>query len=221
MSDLTVLYYSSNREKPEFEAKTIAVWLAHAKALGLPVISVTQQPMPELGVNLVVGDVGASGFNMFRQVRIGLEHVQTPFVISAEADCLYPRDYFQFVPPRLDRAYRNRNLYVMPQHRAFFWNKPEGATHAQVVGTQFYRDTLDRLFEGAPMWSVTERNFPKERTKQEDVFTADEIEFYDSESPVVQFKTSDSMRHYTHSDRVDRLTLPYWGDGRSLRRVFL
>jgi len=219
MNDITIIYYSSNREKAEFEEKI------RDNILGLcgdlPIISVTQKPV-SFGKNIVVGDVGASGFNMFRQVQIALREAKTKFVLSAEADCLYPPDYFTFVPPKENLCYRNKNLYVMPQHRAYFWKKEEGATHAQIVGRQFYLKTLDRLFEGAPEWSTEERNFPKERTrqKQEDVFLEDEIVFYETKYPVVQIKTSQSMRHYTHSDRIAHLDLPYWGSGRDFRKKY-
>ncbi len=72
------------------------------------------------------------------------------------------------------------------------------------------------------MWSIEERNFPKERTqkKQEDVFAKNEIEFYETINPVVQIKTSQSMRNYTKSDRVPKQELPYWGDGKNFRKKY-
>lgn len=219
MNDITIIYYSSNHEKPEFEERIRANIL---NVCGdLPIICVTHKPI-DFGKNIVVGDVGASGFNMFRQVQIACRTATTRFVLSAEADCLYPPDYFTFMPERDDMCYRNKNLYVMPQHRPYFWKKEEGATHAQIVGREFYLKTLDRLFTGAPDWSVEEKNFPKERThkKQEDVFTKSEIEFYETINPVIQIKTSQSMRHYTNSDRVSRAELPYWGSGHDFRKKF-
>lgn len=219
MQDITIIYYSSNQERPEFEQRIRDNILAVSG--DLPIISVTHKPI-DFGKNIVVGDVGASGFNMFRQVQIACREAKTRFVLSAEADCLYPPDYFTFVPERDDICYRDKNLYVMPQHRAYFWKKEEGATHAQIVGREFYLKTLDKLFAGAPEWSVEERNFPKERLhkKQEDVFRKNEIEFYETENAVVQIKTSQSMRHYTHSDRVARHELPYWGTGKDFRKKY-
>lgn len=219
MNDATIIYYSSNKEVPEFENRIKANILKNCG--GLPIISVTQKPT-DFGKNIIVGDVGASGFNMFRQVQIACREARTKFVLSAEADCLYPPDYFTFVPPREDLCYRDKNLYVMGQHRNYFYKKEEGATHAQIVGREFYLKTLDKLFEGAPKWSIEEKNFPKERAhkKQEDVFAKDEIEYYETENPVVQIKTSHSMRHYTNSDRIPRFELPYWGKGTDFRKKY-
>lgn len=214
MVDATVLYYTSNREGKIFEGRVREILLKNKG--DLPLISVSQKPI-DFGKNIDVGDHGVSGFNMFRQVQIGLREVKTKFVISAEADCFYPPDYFQFVPPN-DTPYRNQNTWVMPQWRPFFWNKKESATHAQIVGTKFYLKTLDDLFEGAPKWSVKEKNFPKERHKIEDVF--DKIEYWNTKNPVVQVKTKRSMRHYTHSERIDTHELPYWGKGVDFRKKY-
>lgn len=213
---VTVIYYTSNREDPNFERKVQGNILKNCG--GLPIISVSQKPI-DFGKNIRVGDVGVSGFNMFRQVQIACEAATTSFVISAEADCLYPPDYFEFIPPKLDVCYRDNNLYVMPDRRDFFFHKKEGATHAQIVGREFFLKTLIKLFEGAPKWSLEEKNFPKERWRKADVF--DEILSWTSENPVFQIKTHKGMRYYTHSDRTPIHSLPYWGNGRDVRRKYL
>lgn len=216
MNRTTVIYYTSNREDPAFETRVRQNLLKVSG--GLPIISVSQKPI-KLGKNICVGDVGASGFNMFRQVQIACETAATPFVISAEADCLYPPDYFEFIPPRLDACYRNSNLYVMPDRRDFFFYKKEGATHAQIVGREFYLKVLKKLFKGAPKWNTEEKNFPKERWGKADVF--DEILYWQTKNPVFQIKTHKGMRYYTHSDRIPIPSLPYWGEGEKVRRFYL
>ena len=211
----TIIYYSSNREDPGFESRVREYLVKNCG--NIPIISVTQKPI-DLGTNICVGEKGASGFNMFRQVQIALEHCATDFVISAEADCLYPPDYFEFTPPRKDVCYRDSSLYVMPDLRDYFFYKEEGATHAQIVGREFYLNTINKLFEGAPKWAFEELNFPKERWGKEDVF--DKIEYYET-NPVFQIKTHKGMRYYTHSDRTPILGIPYWGLGKTIRKYFI
>lgn len=88
---LTVIYYTSNREEKEFENKVKAKLL---EVIGkLPLISVSQKPI-DFRKNICVGDVGVCDANLFRQIQIGCEAANTPFVISAETDCLYPPEYF-------------------------------------------------------------------------------------------------------------------------------
>ncbi len=216
MNSATIIYYTSNKEKPDFEARVQQNLLDVCG--DLPIISVSHKPI-DLGKNICVGDVGVSGFNMFRQVQIACEATTTPFVISAEADCLYPPDYFTFIPPKRNACYRDSNLYVMPDARDYFFYKEEGATHAQIVGREFYLETLKKLFADAPQWSVEEKNFPKERLGKADVF--DKICYWKSENPVFQIKTHRGMRYYTHSDRTPILELPYWGSGKKARAYFL
>lgn len=215
---LTILYYTSNKERQGFEKRVKENLVKVSK--GLPIISISQKPI-NFGHNICVGDVGASGFNMFRQVQIGLREVKTPFVISAESDCLYPPDYFEFIPPTKDAIYRNSNLYVMPDYRDFYYYKEEGATHSQVVGTQYYLERLNFLFKGAPQWSTKEMNFPKERHKMSDIVGKGEIKYFRTKHPVVQIKTHKGMRYHTHSDRTPIYDLPYWGNGTKFRNYYL
>jgi len=215
---VSIIYCTSNQEALEFEQRIKDNIL---KVCGnLPIISVSQKPI-DFGKNICVGDdVGVSGFNFFRQVQIACETAKTKFVVSAEADCLYPKDYFEFIPPTDDKCYRNSNLYVMAHKRPIFWKKEEGATHAQIISREYYLKRLNKLFKGAPQWCAEEKNFPRERHRKVDVFEPNEIIHYQTKNPVVQIKTSSSMRHYTCSDRKDRYNIPYWGGSIKFREKY-
>lgn len=220
-----IVYCSSNMEHPLFEERIQASLLKYRK--DIPIIAVTQKPTdifggvtPDNYLNICVGDqIGVSGYNFFRQVLIGCNATDADYIISAEADTVYPPDYFDFIPPTLDTCYRNSNLYVMGDHRNFWYRKEEGATHSQVVGREFYIRTLEKLFDGGPKWSKEEKNFPKERHKKADVF--DTIEHWNTENPVFQIKTHRSMRYHTRSDRTPIHELPFWGKGENIRNYFL
>ncbi len=220
MSDVTIIYCSSNREKPEFEQKIRDNILENRG--DLDIISVSQKPIL-FGKNICVGDdVGVSGFNFFRQTQIACQEAKTRFVVSCEADCLYPPDYFKFIPERDDLCYRLENLFVLRIGRNFFHRKRTGATHAQIINREFYLKRLEYLFSGSPKWSATEKNFPKERRKGEDVFNKNQIEYYRIENPVVQIKTRDSMRHYTACFEDEKYEyLPYWGTVKNMKEKFL
>lgn len=216
--DATIIYYTSNREHPKFEKRIQEKLIENSG--GLPIISVSQKPI-KLGKNIVVGDVGVSGFNMFRQVQIACREAKTKYVISAEADCVYPPDYFTFRPLRDDKCFRNSNLYVMGDHRDYWYYKGEGATHAQIVGREYYLKVLDKLFEGCPEWNPNEKNFPKERYRRSDVFWPQQIEYYRTKYPVFQIKTHRSMRYFTSSSRIPVYNLPYWGEGKQIRQKYM
>ena len=213
--EFAIIYYTSNKENPDFEKRVQENILS---VTDLPIVSVSQKPI-DFGKNICVGDVGVSGFNCFRQQQIALENTDADFIVFTEADCLYPPDYFEFNPIN-DECWRTNNLYVMGDRRQYFWEKPQGATHAQVSGRKHYLDRLNMLFDGAPEWSTKEFSFPKERHGVSDVFQYDrgEINYWTSENPVVQIKTHNGMRYHTTSDRTNIYDLPYWGNGKKLRK---
>lgn len=222
MNNKTIIYYTSNRENPDFEARVRENLL---KVCGrVPIISVSQKPI-NLGTNICVGDVGSSNFNMFRQIQIALKKVKTKFVISAEADGLYPPDYFTFIPARDDVCYRSSELYIVYRGGNYFYHKwnyrtnSGGSTVAQIVGREFYLNVLNKLFEGAPDWSVEEKSFPKERHRHRDIFN--EILFFKSTNPCVSFKTGQGMRWSTRTSANPIDKIPYWGLPKDIQKQYL
>ena len=208
----SIIYYTSNREAPEFEKKIQDDLLS--KSGILPIISVSQKPM-DFGENICVGNVGASGFNMCRQVQIACERATTDFVISAEADCLYSPDYFYFTPPS-NACYRNTNIYILKYKRDFF-NKKTMSTFSQVINREYYLKRLNELFEGAPQWSKEEKNFPKERGKK--LFNS--YETFETEFPCISFKTGKGMRQHTNTLEEEFKELPYWGTVEAFKEKYL
>ena len=108
--DLTVIYYTSNREKPEFEDNIKQSLL---NTIGdLPLISVSQKPI-DFGENICVGDIGFSIENAFEQLKIGAQAAKTKFVCACESDTIYPVGYFKFQPIRSDCYYVPKTVYVL------------------------------------------------------------------------------------------------------------
>lgn len=212
-SSKTVIYVSSGQEGQEFEEKIRHTLLENSK--GLPIVSVTQKPV-NLGTNIVVGDVGASGFNFCRQVLIACEAAKTKFVISAESDCLYPPDYFQFTPERDDIPYRNTNIYVQRRGQDYVYKK-QSSTFAQVIGREFYIKRLRELFLGQPEWDKTKKNFPKEIGQP--LFK--EFEYFESKYPCLSFKTGKGMRNWSNADTSKKhYKLLYWEEIKEVREYY-
>mgnify|MGYP001605063266 CR=1 FL=1 len=210
---LGVIYLSSNKEDTKFEEKTRTDLLS--KVGDLPIVSVTQKPI-SLGNNICVGEKGASGFNYCKQVLIACKNSTTDFVISAESDCLYSPDYFDFVPDRSDVPYRNTNIYVQKYGQDFFCKKTM-STFSQVVGREFYIKILEELFKGQPEWSTELKNFPKEIHRS----LFGEFETFETEFPCISFKTGRGMRKHSNSNEIPVYNLPYWGDTKSLKEKYL
>lgn len=204
-----IVYISSNREKKEFEERIVNDMIS--KKGDLPVYSVTQKPM-DFEFNMCVGDVGTSGFNFCRQLQLAVGMSTADYVISCESDCLYSPDYFKFVPPKLDRVYRNTNNFVLPLNKNY-WHTKDSQTAFQVSGRNFLLDRLNFLLKGQSMWNTKMKNYPKEIgqpfLKGWDTFKTKYACF--------GIKTGDGMRNHTNSGKEKYFELPYWGTARQVR----
>jgi len=162
-------------------------------------------------VNICVGDIGASPINCLRQVLIAAEAATTPYVCTAEADFLYPPDYFQFLPYRTDMFYLAAPLYVVytQGRRALrFYRKPN-VEAACIVG----RDHLIRSLRCyTALATIPEGARLCDQGRSKTIHLA---------SPVITFKTGRGL-HWSTPMRVHTydLTLPYWGSAADLVRRY-
>ena len=118
--DKSIVYYSACTEQPEFEARIRADLLRKTSERGIPIISVTRKPV-DLGTNICIGEQTVCYMNEWRQLLIGLKAATTMFCQTAEADCLYPDSYFDFVPPVEDRIFYYDNIYIIWKYHNGFW----------------------------------------------------------------------------------------------------
>ncbi len=214
--DATVIYYTSNQENESFEKKIRQKIL---NTIGdMPLISVSQKPI-DFGKNICVGNVGLSGHNVFRQLQIGAEAATTPFIISAEADVLYPKEYFEFVPPELDACYRYDNVYILWQYytriRKFYFRKAH-TEGAQICGREWLIKEIKRVLSARGiMWKREEEH----RSNIPNNIYWKGFKFFHGEIPVVSIKTDKGLHgQQTGIIRSRKKTLPQWGDPDELRK---
>ncbi len=110
MSDLTVIYYSDNKLDWEIEKKCVEQ--LKKSAHNHRIVSVTQKPM-DIGDNICIGDIGSSWLNLYKQLQIGVEAATTKYIATAENDCLYTEEHFDFRPPKDDVFYYNENIWFV------------------------------------------------------------------------------------------------------------
>jgi hypothetical protein len=208
----TIVYYTSNREELSFEKKIMDNLL---KVCGdIPIISVSQKPM-DFGYNICVGDVGIHNANLYRQIQIGCKEADTPFVISAEADCLYPPDYFQYVPPAINECYKCTNNYILNQwgkgeFKGFY--KKEVGLFAMITGREHFIREIDHVLKDRPVWSTRRDSKPVE------LFKRHRWKLFDINNPVVSLKTFNGMRKHTRIIEPPVEDIPYWGNCDKLRK---
>ena len=199
--DSTVIYYTSNKENILFEKK-IMERLKKAKGY-LPLISVSQKPINFGNCNICVGDIGVSDGNAFKQMLIGCERAKTDFVIFAEADTLYPPEYFQYEPKELKR-YWFEDVYVWYPHSPmlqdnFFLKGRSDCGH--IAGRKL---AIKLLKEGKGRGMKYKGKNRPEKVQLE--------------NPIINIKTGDGMRPKTQTALNPVSSLPYWGKVKDLQK---
>jgi hypothetical protein len=209
MKDLfTIIYYTSNREDEKFEAK-VRQKLLEVKG-DIPIISVSQKPI-DFGKNICVGDVGAQYLNLYRQLEIGCKEAKTPFVISAEADCLYPPDYFNFTPPKVDECYLYNNILILHSWKDGF-SKKDVCYGAQITGREHYLKEIKASLEGRPQWGSSKADDPRY------IWKGRRWQLFGGANPVISVKTGHGMNAHTKIFGAVPDPVPYWGNSSDLRK---
>jgi len=217
-NELTVIYYTSNQEKPGFEEKIRQTLL---ETIGdLPLISVSQKPM-DFGKNICVGDVGVSGQNAHRQLQIGAIEANTKFVCIAESDFLYPKEYFEFRPKNPSIGYLITPVWVLISMRGkakVFVKKHRGCQGALVVGRHHLIGGIEDQLQGLGTWGD---KFPNGSTFRY-LLNVLGREYQDISIPSITFKTDEQMHRKTPHDPDSKCReLPYWGTAKELLDAYL
>jgi hypothetical protein len=210
LPDTTVVYYTSNREKPEFERRIIETLIENSG--GLPIISVSHKPM-DLGTNICVGDVGVSNYNAFRQMQIGAQAAKTEFVCTAESDYLYPPDYFRVRTAGTEMFYTVYRTYMIYENEYYYSRRVNEA--AMVVGRDHLAQALEDMLVGSGVVGTWH-----EEVQLPPLFDGKNRCRVTLRTPLITFKTPENMhkkhhrRSYVKLEEVD--TLPRWGTAKGL-----
>jgi hypothetical protein len=213
LSDATVLYYTANTEPETFAVKVRDRLRTAAGAL--PIISVSQVPV-DLGENICVGERGAAYANEYRQILIGAKAARTEWVLSAEADFLYPPGYFSFAPPADGPdLWRYDPVYIIWRSRAYApgFRRKISSEGAQWARREPLVRRLERCFEGQPEWRSPNDDWRVKVYGKREWGT-----FGDPAQPAVSVKSGHGMRPSTKVQAEHVQELPIWGRADALRR---
>ena len=209
MENVTIIYYSANKEDSIFEQKIINN--LKKQAGDIPIISVSRKPI-NLGKNICIGEQPVCYSNEWKQLLIGLKEAKTEFCLAAESDCLYPPEYFTFIPPRKDLVYRYSNIWAYWKNRNKFWKKPrmEGA---QICGREYWIKRLEYMLGGHESWEPMENSNQLVRK----IFPEENRDLWNG-NPVITFLTGDGMGTKTSLCKNGSvISLPYWGTAEEIK----
>ena len=197
--DNTIIYYTSNREDEVFEGK-IREKIAE-NCGNRPIISISQKPI-DFGRNICVGDIGVSDENVFKQMLIGCEAATTSFVTFAEADTLYPPDYFCYPASDVNKRYWFEPVYVLYHNKDAYYLKGRSDC-GHMAGRELAIKLLKEGGKSGMRYRGNDRPVKVEM-----------------EVPIINIKTGNGMRLKTQSAKISVSSLPYWGKAEDIRKEF-
>jgi hypothetical protein len=213
--DLTIVYYTANLIDEQFASNIRNELLK----FNLPIISVSHKPL-DFGDNLCVFGLEPCIYNVYRQILMGAEKVQTKYIACCEDDSLYTPEHFEHRPTddvfiyntNRWRVYPNKYLFKHRRHptSAGMWNC--------IAPTELMVKTLQTRFEKYPVkgsqigWG--------EPGRHEEYLGLPPVKAYafQTEIPNVTFahdKGLGGMRRTAPSDTIQS-ELPYWGSAKDL-----
>lgn len=108
-----MIYYSDSQLDPKIDKEVKRILLEISKEKNIPILSATLKK-EDFGVkNIHFPHLKRSIMTMFRQILAGLENSKADFVFFCEADVLYHPSHFDFIPPRRDIYYYNKNCWQL------------------------------------------------------------------------------------------------------------
>lgn len=120
----------------------------------IPIISVSQKPL-DLGLNINMGDIGRSWYNIYVQQLEGLKQATTEFVMIAEHDVMYTKEHIDWIPPDNKTFWYNTNCWFVqwggnhPELNGMysFWNDDRKALSQLVCDRKLLIESIeDRMF---------------------------------------------------------------------------
>ncbi len=200
----TIVYITTNTEDVKFEHK-IRKELKNASG-DLPIISVSRKPT-KFEKNISVGEVPLTDSSLLKQILVGLQEAKTDYILLAKDDCVYPPEYFTFVPPTNDCLYQYPNVWVLGDK---YW-KTSHAEFAQAGNRKYWIGLIKNALKNQKDWEDVEVSLNQGEINRS---------AWPSENGVVNFKSTSGLRRFPPVTRnsYPKKGLPYWGLASELKK---
>ena len=224
--DLTVLYYTSNTISDYF-MKNMQDQLKISVG-DTPIVCVSQKPMTFGTVNICVGVIGRSAYNIYKQVLIAAKAAETEYCATAEDDVLYPPEHFEYRPKGDVFAYDTNkwSMFTWTQP-PFFSIKPRTNMTSLIVRREPLIRTLEERFARWPDKDNIPLSYFGEPGRFENHLgiTGLQKEQVMLSVPHIMFSTTEALAFghlgYRKAHSQTRATeLPYWGSAEHILSLY-
>lgn len=242
MKDLSIIYYTANYlddTNPYFLENTKNQLIKAAD--GLPIVIVSQKPtmFGPNSTNVVVGDIGRSHLNIYKQILIGCKAASTKYVAMAEDDILYSWEHFHsdhYLPPE------DTFMYDMNKVSLFTWTKPPvySFRHNRMVVNQLiapremlieameerFKRLEELLAKGKKVEDIIKNWGDPGRYENHLGVTVRKVDNFMCTSPSIVFTHEFAYGYQFNHGKKKRLgdlriiELPYWGKAEDVLKLF-
>ena len=233
MNDLTIIYYTANKNSDYFMANTQKYLL---QAIGdTPVVTVSFKPtlIGTSCTNICIGEQPRSNYMIYHQILLGAQAAKTKYVAMAEDDMLYHPSHFAYRPPDDATFSYNINKWSI-----FSWLKPpifsyrvRKLMNSLIVTRDALAKTLEERYAKYPtLESIPPKLFklywgePGRFENHLDI-TPVTTEEFSSPAPNIMFSTSEALgfldlglRKAHNSIRADRVEP--WGTAAEVLKLY-
>lgn len=219
-NDLTLLNYSSSR-MTEPTATNFRNELLNTIQGAYPIVSVTQKPT-DFGLNICVGDIGQSYYNIYKQMQIGLKEVKTKYVAIVEDDTLYTMEHFSCRPSSDEVVSFNKHFWFLDTRE--FWTKGHIGSFGCIAPTDYLRNSMNQRMSRYPVEPMP-RDYQKYQWLEPGFeerlgLPVLKTEHFETKIPLITFcyygaTHGRPKRRIGTSSAVE--SLEYWGDAKELR----
>lgn len=223
MNDITIIMMTPNRlPKPwaQYHREVLTTAIGDT-----PIITISKEPM-DWGTNLLQTEYGYP--NLYKQMLRGAKLATTKYIGMADDDVLYPKQHFEFRPPK-DGFYYNHNRWVLPtwqtsKSRAFYFHKPRPGNGTMIATRELVIKAMEARIAANPDLPGL---FTKELGASNRMMVYDEIPaqpFYTSEPAVYLMHDLtadvDAQKHKKYIWPVRAYDIPIWGSAEDILKKF-
>lgn len=231
MQDLTAVMYTANNISNNFLAQVSEYMLVAVKGIALICVSQSEIKMANKRddyQNIVVGDIGRSHLNIYRQALIGAKAAKTQYIALIEDDVLYHKDHFKYRPPEGVFGY-NMNVWSI-----FTWVQPPIFNYKDRINLSglicerdLFIEAMEERFAKYPDDSKTDISIWAEPGKYEGHLgvTKRQLEKYYSDNPNVAFShetalSYDGLGKRKAMGKIKAIEIPYWGKAEDVIKLY-
>ena len=227
-NDITIVYYTANRISQYFATHTLKNLIKVAN--GIPIIAVSQLPLPASYdyFTIVIGDIGQSYLNIYKQALQGAKAAKTKYIALAEDDILYGSDHF------INRPNPGKFAYDMNVQAIYTWVKPpifsrknRRNLYTLICERELFIEAMEERFAKYPDESNINLGYWSEPGKYEKYLgvTVRETEQFFSAVPNVAFSHENAVSYQNLGNRKklgDQRTeeIPYWGKASDIMKLY-